>query len=402
MQDHEEHDSDLDNLTLCSSLVSAALVASLIVAQRGWVFEQRTYPRLPLNDNLSIANPSEPLLYGLMVTALIVFNFHARKKLLSFIFAATALMTIVLDQTRLQPWLYLFSVMLFLIASLPSQNAGASAEAPSIERGESSVSSILNALRICIIGTYLFAGLQKLNISFCQTVVPTMMSKIIPDMPFQLGLAIGLPVAVAEALLALLLVFARTRKVGAYLAISFHAVTLWLILQQGWNAVVWPWNFSMMLLVYLLFLRSKPSAVISLFKPDSWQKTVAILLFLLLPVLNFFGRWDNYLSSALYSGNTPVLRIAVDPKDEEALPSSIRQGIDITNKEGSTLIAERWAIEELGIPPYPEVRYLERLAEKIIQSGRFSRSRIYIETFPRFFKGEIHRQTLYLSATESQ
>ncbi len=45
-------------------------------------------------------------------------------------------------------------------------------------------------------------------------------------------------------------------------------------------------------------------------------------------------------------------------------------------------------MDELGVPAYPEVRSLEKLAEKIVQSGRFSRSQIYIETYPRFFKGE--------------
>ncbi len=85
----------------------------------------------------------------------------------------------------------------------------------------------------------------------------------------------------------------------------------------------------MIALVYLLFIRSKSTGVFSLFKPDSVQKIIALLLFLFLPVLNFFGRWDNYLSSALYSGNVPVLRIQVNDQDEALLPSSIRQAVDI-------------------------------------------------------------------------
>ena len=387
MQEPVEQDLELDNLSLCSCLISASLIASLIVAQRGWVMDKRTYPHLPMLDSLSIAQPLEPLLYGVMVTALLVFNFNARKKLLASIFAIAALATIALDQTRLQPWFYLFSIMLFLSASLKSINA---------------CSSVLNALRICILSTYLFAGLQKLNISFCQIVVPSMMGKVIPDMPTQLGCAIGIPLAITEAALALLLAFPRTQKIGAYLAIFFHAITLWLITQANWNAVVWPWNISMMVLVYLLFIRSKPAGFISLFKPDSLQKVIAIALFLFLPVLNFFGLWDNYLSSALYSGNVPVLRIQVNEEDEARLPSSIRQAVDITDRAKPTLVVERWALDELGVPSYPEVRTLEKLAEKILETGRFSRSRFYIETFPRFFKGEKGSRTLFLSATESR
>ncbi len=65
-----------------------------------------------------------------------------------------------------------------------------------------------------------------------------MMGKVIPDMPEEIGMAIGIPVAVAEAALALLLAFPATCRVGAYLAIGFHAVTLWMLTQQDWNAVV--------------------------------------------------------------------------------------------------------------------------------------------------------------------
>ncbi len=390
MQVPAEQDLELDNLTVCSSLISASLIASLIVAQRGWVMDKRTYPHLPILDNLSIAQTFEPLLYGVMVIALLTFNFNSRKMLLALIFAIAALATIALDQTRLQPWLYLFSIMLLLTASLKYDNSS------------KACSSVLNALRICLMGTYLFAGVQKLNISFCQIVVPSMMSKVIPAMPSELGCALGIPLAIVEAGLGILLAFPYTCKVGAYLAIFFHAVTLWLITQQNWNAVVWPWNISMMVLVYLLFIRSKPASALSLLKPDSLQKIIAMLLFLALPVLNFYGLWDNYLSSALYSGNVPVLRIQVNEEDEALLPSSIRQAVDISDKNAHTLIVERWALDELGIPAYPEVPSLEKLAEKIVQSGRFSRSRIYIETYPRFFKGEKCRRQVFLSAAESR
>ncbi len=390
MQETAEDDLDLDCLTLSSSLISVSLIASLIVAQRGWVMDKRIYPHLPILDSLSIAQPIEPFLYGVMLTALAVFNFNQRKKLFASIYALSAIFTIALDQTRMQPWFYLFSIMFFLSASLQSDNSGKACV------------SVLNALRICIMGTYLFAGIQKLNITFCQTVVATLMSKVIPDMPLQMGMAIGIPVAVAEAALSLLLSFPSTCRLGAYLAIGFHAVTLWMLTQQDWNAVVWPWNISMIALVYLLFIRSKPVSVLGLFKPDSVQKIIAVLLFLFLPVLNFFGRWDNYLSSALYSGNVPVLRIQVNDEDEANLPSSIRQAIDIRDKSAPTLVVERWAMDELGVPAYPEVPSLEKLAEKIVQSGKFNRSQIYIETYPRFFKGEKCRRILGLSATESR
>ena len=324
-----------------------------------------------------------------MLLALLAYNFSGRKKLFAAIFGFATAATIALDQTRLQPWLYLLSIMLFLIASAKSANIGNSM-------------SVLNALRICIVGTYLFAGIQKLNVSFCQIVVPSMFPKFMPAPPPDLCMAIGIPAAIVETSLAVFLILPATRSFGAWLAISFHAVTLWMITQQGWNAVVWPWNISMMLLVYLLFIRSKPESLSKFCLPDSLQKILATVIFILLPVLNFYGKWPYYLSAALYSGNTPVLRAVVAKEDEERLPAAIRQAIDISCADGPTLVAERWGIEELGIPSFPEVNSLEKLASKLVASGKFSNSKIYIDTYPRFFEGEKRRRAVYLSATESR
>lgn len=158
----------------------------------------------------------------------------------------------------------------------------------------------------------------------------------------------------------------------------------------------------MMLLVYLLFIRSKPESLSKFCLPDSLQKILATVIFILLPVLNFYGMWPYYLSAALYSGNTPVLRAVVAKEDEERLPAAIRQAIDISCADGPTLVAERWGIEELGIPSFPEVNSLEKLASKLVASGKFSNSKIYIDTYPRFFEGEKRRRAVYLSATESR
>ncbi len=384
MQNEGKHESNLDTLAVCMSLISASLIASLIVAQRGWIFEARTYPRIPVFDSFSVPTVFESLLYGIMILSLIAFNFIARKKLLATIFLVASTATILLDQTRLQPWLYLFTIMLLLGASCGSQ----------------SVSSILNSLRICIIGTYLFAGLQKINVSFCQTVIPVMLEKTIPTMEPIMGYVIGLPLAVLESSLAVLLAFKATSRYGAYAAIAFHGVTLWLLAQQNWNAVIWPWNIGMALLVWVLFVRKGQDGYGDLLRPDSPQKVVALLLFTFLPVLNFFGLWDNYLSAALYSGNCPVLRIEVDRKDAEKLPAAVSAAVDYGNQNGPLLIGEEWAIGELGIPPYPEVKSLKKVCAKLAEKEWFSHSRIFIETYPRFFEGEKRKRTEFLSATE--
>lgn len=384
VQENNKHESNPDTLALCLSLICASLIASLLVAQKAWMLEPRTYPRIPLIDSLSIPTAVEPLLYGIMLLSLVAFNFVARKKLLATLFFAAAATSILLDQTRLQPWLYLFSIMLLLGATC----------------GSTSAAGVLNALRISIIGTYLFAGLQKFNLSFCESVIPLMLEKIVPNMPPTMGYAIGIPLAVMESSLAVLLSFKTSSRYGACAAIAFHGMTLLLLTHQNWNAVIWPWNIGMMLIVWFLFIRSGQDGILDLFRPDSAQKVVALVLFMLLPVLNFFGLWDNYLSAALYSGNVPVLRIELSRQDEETLPAQAKKGVRICDQKAVTLIGEEWAIGELGIPPYPERRVLEKVCLKLVKTGWFSHSRICIETYPRFFEGEKRRRMEYLSATD--
>lgn len=392
MQEPAEQDKELDALALCSSLITGALLASLLVAQRAWVLNNRTYPHIPLIDSFSLGIEIESFLYSVLLIALIAFNFLTRKMLIASIFFIAISLTVMLDVTRLQPWLYLLTAM-FMLCSMRWKES---------KNGDTNKSTrkILDALRICLIGTYFFAGVQKLNLNFCRSVVPSLLHEFLQALPTSLGFALGIFLASVEASIALLLVIPKTRKLGAVISIGFHLITLLLITGRNWNAVVWPWNIAMILLVYLLFLRTPTGSAAQLLAPSSPKKVVAISLFLILPILNFFGKWDNYLSSALYSGNVPVLRIAVAETDNQSLNSSIREAIDISDPQKPTLIIERWALGELGIPPYPEVSQLENLAGQIMKSGRFTRSRFYIETFPRFFNGENCIRTVSLSATE--
>jgi hypothetical protein len=77
-------------------------------------------------------------------------------------------------------------------------------------------------------------------------------------------------------------------------------------LGRHFNAVIWPWNLAMIAFLLILFFgRNNQPALRDIVwgQGFAFQKVV-LIIFGVLPALSFFHLWDDYLSSALYTGNT--------------------------------------------------------------------------------------------------
>jgi len=91
----------------------------------------------------------------------------------------------------------------------------------------------------------------------------------------------------------------------------------------------------------------------------------AIVLFAMLPALSFFNLWDSYLSSALYSGNLTEAQIYLSDAGKAALPAEIAARAVHTSPDTNVLNLQRWAIEDLNVTPYPEVRVYKKIARDL-------------------------------------
>ena len=66
--------------------------------------------------------------------------------------------------------------------------------------------------------------------------------------------------------------------------------------------------------------------------------------------------WDSYLSAALYSGNITEAAIYTNDRGRNSLPEGIKAYLVHTSDDTNVLNIQRWAIEDLNVTPYPEVR----------------------------------------------
>jgi hypothetical protein len=90
-----------------------------------------------------------------------------------------------------------------------------------------------------------------------------------------------------------------------------------------------------------------------------------LILFGVLPALSFFHLWDDYLSSALYTGNTNSGVIYLSDNAFEQLPEGTENHVYEEGPNLSSLDINNWSFEELKVPAYAEIRIYRNVAKHI-------------------------------------
>jgi hypothetical protein len=335
-----------------------AYLTGIALSHKLWIGASRTFPTVPLIEGLGIATPyAEYLLSPLLIIALAFSAISNRPR--RYLIAATVLtfFLILLDQSRLQPWLYQYLVMLSALGWYSGYNS---------DRAASDYGLAINQLVIAAL--YFWSGVQKLNWAFCHEVAPSLLAPYfgrLAHLP-----AIGIGIAICEALVGVCLLVRRTRHVAVFSAISMHSLILILLISQRQNSIVWPWNIGMIFMVPLLFWRTEINVWKRLLRFDEsnsmghFAKAVLVICGVL-PGFSFIGLWDRYLSAALYAGNTSVAVVHLSDRVRSQLPPPVRSHLFMT-KDGQLMLPfYEWSMAELNVPPYPEARIYEALTRRL-------------------------------------
>jgi hypothetical protein len=311
----------------------------------------------PVLDSLPpIPVPFDHILLGALLVALAVAAVAPSPRPFLLGALVLALSVAIWDQSRWQPWLYQY--LLMLSAFLPGASRA--------KEGDRA----LDTCRLVLVALYLWSGLQKLNVTFVTTVFPWLvepLTRLLPT-PLREWLAgAGLAVPLLETTIALALLLPRWRPAAVVLAVALHASVLLLLgpLGHAVNPVIWPWNVAMGLLVVLLFW-GVPATARQILRPArrGWQAVVAVLV-LVMPLLSVVDLWDAYLSGALYSGNIREAVIVVTSAVKARLPAEARRHV-VTNRTGAELlVVADWSMAEVGAPPYPEARVYRAVARSV-------------------------------------
>lgn len=289
-------------------------------------------------------------LFILLIVASILAVVKSRRATLLFFLAIFGLM-IFLDINRLQPWAYLYFVILSLFCIYPWQNPQASAW------------PLQRAVQIILAGVYFWSGVNKINLEFFMRIGPWFMQPLGPllgGFDFILP-ALAFLVPFTEMAIGLFLFWPRTQKMAQIAATLTHVFILYSLGPFGYNqnTVVWPWNIVMLTLVWLAWVKPKQKEALKFNSKYYIVLVMVFFLFWIAPILRFVWHWDAFLSSVLYSGSATSAVVRLNPA--EPVPAELKDTI-LPSEEYETLLSlSDWSLKRYNAPLYPEPRVFKKI-----------------------------------------
>lgn len=343
------------------------LIAKLV----GWKvwLSSRLFPVIPPIEAFRAPEAVHVSLLVISVICLASAIVIPNKKILLLLLIAE-LFSCVLDQNRWQPWEYQYLFMLFIFIIYKNK----------AERIAASIACIL-------IGTYFYSAASKFNGGFLFSVWDyTILRRY-----FKLSEGYthnnvihyaGYALPVIELACSLGLMFALTKKPAIYILTAMHVFILFLLGPIGldYNKVIWPWNIAMIIFLWMIFKHEINAKLL-------WKNTskLVALFWILLPAMNFTDWWDNYLSSNLYSGNTPLMIICVNDGKGNISEGKFFNKTNVPGicKDGYTLSIQSWALTEMNVPPYPEERIYRAIKKEWLNKYPSLNTTFYLK--PRLY-----------------
>jgi uncharacterized membrane protein YphA (DoxX/SURF4 family) len=338
-------------------VIASALFVQLLICYPLWIPSFRAFPVVPLIPKVNVhwGTALNWLFYLSMLGACIAL-FKKPFSKTAYITLATLFALLVLeDINRLQPWFYLYLIML----------------SPLVFAEKMSPAYLLNIFRIVLASVYFWSGLQKLNVHFAVEVFPWIAEFIGAASFIDKHHFISYMAAGCEALSGILLWVPRLRKLGASIAMGMHLCILislgpW---AHNWNAIVWPWNIAFAWMVFELFYRSNPTPIQLKKSSIKYHMVFVLWLVSIMPAFGLMGKWDHFLSDGFYSAmlNEPAFYFPLSESDR--LPnSSLPEQYYLEKQKKAILLINYWALDELKVPMYPEDRVYREVARKLSAS----------------------------------
>jgi len=347
-------------LALLRISVILGLLAGLALSPKLWL-SSRVYPFTPVWSFLKPPGaPIDYIVFFAVIALLIAAAIVPRREFWIALFALLALLAFQ-DQSRWQPWFYQYVVMLLAIALAGSKRPEAA----------------LNTCCLIIAATYIWSGLSKLNSNFMGDTFPWLVAPFIGAWPAPAQWFVhhlALVAALFECGAGAGLFFRRFRPAALFCAIAMHVFILIAIgpLGRHFNVVVWPWNFAMIAFLLILFLRrtEEPAPRDIIWGNAFAFQKIVLLLFGVIPALSFFNLWDQYLSSALYSGNRDSGMVYMTDDVFNRLPDTIEDYVYEDGPNRNLLDINIWSYGELNVPAFPETRVYRNVAKQICGYAR--------------------------------
>ncbi len=341
--------------------VCVTWIITKLICYRLWLAD-RLFPLVPVNEAVSIL--PDFFHSGLFIISLIcmagMLFFQTRK--LAAILLISELLSCALDQNRWQPWEYQFLFMLATFVFIKDEKY------------------CRFSWQLIIAGLFFFSGLGKFNSAFIHDTWQNLILYRWLGLTNHSILLVraGYLLPMVEMMAAICLFINPFKTFAVAILTGMHLMILLMLGPIGLNinAVVWPWNILMILLLLTLFLRTRfEYSFLFSMKPFTW---IVLTCWWILPWLQLAGYWDKYLSAVLYSGGIAQLYICTDnttAKKEMAVYMDKQFGVIPC---APVLSVYKWGVSEMRTAPYPEPRVFHAIIKAWKKRYPDSTDRFYL------------------------
>lgn len=353
-------------------LLRVAVLFTLVLIAVTWKLwtPQTGFPQVPFfNWGTTVGPLYDYVLLAAMLAGLMIAFVRAQPSKLramgTLLFLAGGCGLIVLNQHRFQPWLYLALLLSAAITFLPARSA-------------------IGWARLLVISLYFYSGVSKLDLSFLETqgldiaqALAHLAGQSLDGLtPKTKLLVVGL-MPVGELITALLLWRKRWRAIGFFCSLLTHALLILALspwgLNHNWGVLIWNVYFLCQNVILFGPRWRKPTAsrddyenqtnddsdTRNEFRLVAGLARVVLLAALLLPMLEWFDRFDVWPSWGLYATRPAQMKVFVSEKGVSQLPESIApfMGEPRFVDNYRQLRIDRWALEAVDAPIYPSNRF---------------------------------------------
>ncbi len=338
--------------SLFTITIAIFFLIAKIISWKLWL-TNRTFPLIPTFDFLQILPPFvNLLLYIGSIVLLLLLAIKPRRFTLLPILITIEILSCLLDQNRWQPWEYQYVFMFFILW---------------VNRDNDK--NILSVLLVVLCSIYFYSGLQKVNPHFIKqvwghTVLRDFLHLSTNITQQQSMQRLGYVIPLLEMLLGIGLLLKKSRKITIYVLLIMHILILLFIGPIGlsYNIIVWPWNVAMIIFL-LIFLRQNIDIADISTLISKKLNLLILIVWIVFPILNFYGYWDFYFSSSLYSGRIDICYIELNNPDKNFELKEFYRKKNATdtvaNKE--IILLQDWAFKELNTPPCPQARVYKKI-----------------------------------------
>lgn len=333
----EEHSPILWITSWCLRIITLAFILQMGLSYNLWIPIDRSYPTLPFFAFLPISYVDwlTSCLSGFFLVGLCIACVCKKWRQPALLLALGCFFMLILeDANRFQPWAYVY---LALLGNITWYNWK-----PHDKRQ-------VATLQFVLVMVYFWSGIHKLNVQFIHDVFPWLVGIFEFTNQLKTFPALGYSMGIFEVIIAALLLLPSSRRVAVILGMLLHLVILILLVTDGWNSVVYPWNAAMIFLLYILFWKTKSTPYI--FCIDRRPNWLVGGLFGVLPFFYLFQAIPSWMALSLYSGTTMECDLVIKKTGiEHCIPLSLKKEV-LDYGDKWLLSLDTWGMHNLNIPP---------------------------------------------------